>query len=175
VLAADGEHLMADVLTSVGVIVGLIVVHFTGVNELDAIIALIVAVNILRTGVGLIRVSVDGLLDRALPDRDQQEIRSVIQRSLEPGSAFHALRTRKAGARRIVDFHLLLPGDVSVQQAHDLTQRVESAVQSSFPGTETTVHIEPIEEPAAWDDSALVELEQAVGAAVDRSEVLLLR
>jgi cation diffusion facilitator family transporter len=160
VLAADGRHLMADVLTSGGVILGLLVVRFTGVEELDPIIALIVAVNIVRTGLELLRTSIDGLLDRALPERDQQQIRTAIERELEPGAAFHALRTRKAGGRRFVDFHLLLPGDVSLQEAHDVTQRVEQAVGASLPGTETTIHVEPIEEPAAWDDSALVTLER---------------
>jgi cation diffusion facilitator family transporter len=160
VLAADGHHLMADVITSGGVIVGLIVVRLTGIEELDPLIALLVALNILRTGVGLVRTSVDGLLDRALPERDQQQIRSVIQSELGTGATFHALRTRKAGARRFVDFHLLLPGEYSVQHAHDVSQRVEQAVNSSMPGTETTVHIEPIEEPASWEDSALVPLEK---------------
>jgi cation diffusion facilitator family transporter len=165
VLAADGRHLMADVLTSGGVILGLLVVRLSGVEELDPIIALIVAVNIVRTGLDLLRTSIDGLLDRALPERDQQQIRTAIERELEPGSAFHALRTRKAGGRRFVDFHLLLPGDVSLQEAHDVTQRVEQAVGASLPGTETTIHIEPIEEPAAWDDSALVTLERGENPA----------
>jgi len=159
VLEADGQHLMADVLTSAGVIAGLVVVRATGIEELDPIIALLVALNIVRTGIGLVRISIDGLLDRALPETDQNQIRAVIEDSLEPGTAFHALRTRKAGPRRIVDFHLLLPGDVSVQHAHDVSRRVENAVESSFPGTETTVHVEPIDEPASWDDSALLQLE----------------
>ncbi|MCC6791520.1 MAG: cation transporter [Thermomicrobiales bacterium] len=159
VLAADGKHLMADVLTSGGVIIGLLVVRLTGIEELDPIIALLVAVNIIRTGLGLMQVSVDGLLDRALPERDQRQIRSAIARELEPGATFHALRTRKAGNRRFVDFHLLLPGELTVQRAHEVTHRVERAVESTLPGTEATIHIEPIEEPASWDDSALVPLE----------------
>jgi cation diffusion facilitator family transporter len=159
VLAADGQHLMADVLTSAGVIVGLVLVRLTGIERIDPVIAIVVALNIVRTGVGLVRIAIDGLLDRALPEQDQRRLRSVIQGELEPGATFHALRTRKAGARRFVDFHLLLPGKVSVQEAHDVTQRIESAVASSFPGAETTVHIEPIEEPESWEDSALVSLE----------------
>jgi cation diffusion facilitator family transporter len=159
VLKADGQHLMADVFTSIGVIAGLILVRVTGIDRLDPIIALIVAVNIVWTGIGLIRTSIDGLLDRALAEADQERIRAVIQSQLEPGETFHALRTRKAGARRFVDFHLLVPGKFSVQDAHDVTERVERAVKAAFPGTEVTVHIEPIEEPAAWDDSALVPLE----------------
>ena len=168
VLAADGRHLMTDVATSIGVIIGIVVVRVTGIHQLDPIIALLVAVNIVLTGVSLLRGSIDGLLDRALPERDQEQLRHVIERELEPGATFHALRTRKAGARRFVDFHLLLPGDVSVQDAHDVTHRIECAVQSSFPRTETTVHIEPIEEEASWADSELVPLETA--AATNRHE-----
>jgi cation diffusion facilitator family transporter len=165
VLAADGRHLMADVITSIGVIIGIVMVRITGIRELDAVIALLVAVNIVRTGVSLIRGSIDGLLDRALPERDQEQLRRVIQQELEPGATFHALRTRKAGARRFVDFHLLLPGEISVQDAHDVTHRIEDAVQSSFPLTETTVHIEPIEEDASWEDSELVPLEVATSSS----------
>lgn len=159
VLSADGQHLMTDVFTSAGVIVSLVVVQLTGVERLDPIIALLIAANIVRTGVALLRTSVDGLLDRALPESDQVELRRVIGAELGDGETFHALRTRKAGARSFVDFHLLLPGDVSVQHAHDVTHRIERAVGASFPDTETTVHIEPIEERASWEDSELVPLE----------------
>jgi cation diffusion facilitator family transporter len=164
VLAADGHHLMTDVITSVGVIAGIALVRITGVHELDAIIALLVAFNIVRTGLSLLRVSIDGLLDRAIPEKDQREMRLIIQAQLEPGATFHALRTRRAGARRFVDFHLLLPGELTVQYAHDVTHRIEKAVSARFPRTETTVHIEPIEEPASWVDSALVQLESAHGS-----------
>lgn len=160
VLAADGQHLMTDVITSIGVIAGVVFVRLTGINALDPIIALLVAVNIVRTGYGLVRGAIDGLLDRALPERDQERIRRVIQRELEPGATFHALRTRKAGGRRFVDFHLLLPGEISVQDAHDVTHRIEDAVESVYPRTETTVHVEPIEEQASWEDSDLVQIEQ---------------
>jgi cation diffusion facilitator family transporter len=159
VLAADGRHLMTDVVTSVGVIAGIVMVRLTGIERLDPLIALLVAVNIVRTGVELMRGSIDGLLDRALPERDQAQLRHIIERELEPGATFHALRTRRAGALRFVDFHLLLPGDISVHEAHDLTDRIERAVDLTFPKTETTVHIEPIEEKSAWEDSELVYLE----------------
>jgi divalent metal cation (Fe/Co/Zn/Cd) transporter len=134
-------------------------VRLTGIERVDPIIALIVAANIVRTGHGLLRTSIDGLLDRALPERDQHRLREVIQAELHEGEMFHALRTRKAGGQRFVEFHLLLPGEVSVQEAHDITYRIEHAVDSSFPGTETTVHIEPIEAAISWEDSALVPLE----------------
>jgi len=161
-LEADGRHLMTDVWTTLGVVAGLAVVRITGVQELDAVIAALIALNIVRTAIELLRESVDGLLDRALPEADQTRLRTVIQGALEPGAAFHALRTRKAGARRFVDFHLLMPGELSIQHAHDLTERIEHAVSESFPNAETTVHIEPIELPGAWRDHALVDLEPSV-------------
>ncbi len=165
-LAADGHHLMTDVITSLGVIVGLVMVKITGIRQLDPVIALVVAANIVWTGIGLLRTSIDGLLDRALPEEDQRQLRSLIMEQLEPDATFHALRTRKAGSRRFVDFHLLLPGEISVQHAHDLTHKIEDAVKTSFPYTETTVHIEPIEEQASWEDSVLVSLEPRLTSSV---------
>ena len=140
----------------------MIVVPLTGVERLDPLIALVVAVNIVRTGIHLIRTSVDGLLDRALPETDQTQIRRVIERELGADATYHALRTRKAGAQRFVEFHLLLPGYLTgVQRAHVLTGRIEAAIAAAFPGTETTIHVEPIEERASGEDSALVPLEGA--------------
>lgn len=160
ILEADGQHLMTDVWTSVGVVAGLVLVRFTGWDVLDPIIALAVAANIVWTGLDLVVRSFNGLMDHALPTEEQRAVRSAIEKVLEPGVTYHALRTRQAGARRFVDFHLLVPGAWSVQFAHDLTGRVEDAVKSALPGVEVTVHIEPIEEPASWEDSALLPLER---------------
>lgn len=160
VLEADGQHLMTDVWTSIGVVVGLTLVALTDWYVLDPIIALAVAANILWTAYDLIRRSFDGLMDHSLPQTEQNLVRASIERVLEPGVTFHALRTRQAGARRFVDFHLLVPGAWSVQRAHDLTGKVEQAVCEALPGIEITVHIEPIEERASWEDSALLPLEQ---------------
>jgi cation diffusion facilitator family transporter len=157
VLEADGRHLLTDVLTSVGVVLGLTLAHFTGVEQLDPIIALLVAVNITWTGYQLVRISVDGLMDRALDSATEQAIQESIEREIGPRMTYHALRTRRAGSRSFVDFHLLVPGEQTVQKAHDLTNRIEHAVASVVPNAETTVHIEPIEEPAAWEDRPIVE------------------
>ncbi|MGH2559537.1 MAG: cation diffusion facilitator family transporter [Thermomicrobiales bacterium] len=159
-LAADGRHLMTDVWTSVGVVIGLLLVRLTGVERLDPVIALLVAVNILWTGVDLIRTAVDGLMDRALAPPVEAAVRRAIEGELEHGEAYHALRTRQAGSRRFVDFHLLVPGEVSVQRAHEVTNRIEHAVESAIPRSETTVHVEPIEEPASWSDSELLAIEE---------------
>jgi cation diffusion facilitator family transporter len=160
VLEADGQHLMTDVWTSVGVLAGLLVVWATGLNWLDPAIALVVAGNILWTGFGLIRRSFDGLMDRAWPEEEQAELRRVISATIPAGTTFHALRTRRAGARRFADFHLLVPGEMSVRDAHNYA---EAAVQAAMPHAELTIHIEPIEEQRSWADNVLAEFEPPAG------------
>ncbi len=161
VLEADGRHLLTDVWTSAGVIAGLGVVWLTGRPFLDPLLALAVSANILWTGFDLVRRSFNGLMDHALPPEEQARVRAAIETHLGPDMAFHALRTRQAGARRFVDFHLLVPGRCTVQQAHALTGEIEKAIAAALEGVEVTVHVEPIEERAAWEDSALVPLEEA--------------
>jgi cation diffusion facilitator family transporter len=157
VLEADGRHLLTDVLTSVGVVIGLGLAQVTGIKQLDPILAILVAVNILWTGAHLMRTAVDGLMDRALDPAIEEAIRGAIEREIGPRTTYHALRTRRAGARAFVDFHLLVPGNQTVQDAHNLTNQIEHAVESVLPYAETTVHIEPIDEPTAWEDSPLVD------------------
>ena len=161
VLEADGRHLLTDVWTGLAVLAGLVVVSLTGVHLFDPLIALALAVNILWTGYDLIRRSFNGLMDHALPSEEQAAVRSAIEKHLGPNMDYHALRTRQAGRRRFVDFHLLVPGRLSVQEAHTLTGHIEEAVRSVLPELEVTVHIEPIEDSAAWGDSALLPLEKA--------------
>ena len=160
VLEADGRHLMTDVYTLAGVLIGLALVGLTGFQWLDPLVALIVAGNIIWTAAGLVLRSFNGLMDHALPAPEQVKVRSAIAAQLEPGTTFHALRTRQAGARRFADFHLLVPGEFTVQRAHDLTGKIEDAIRAALPGIEVTVHIEPIEEQAAWEDSALLPIEE---------------
>jgi cation diffusion facilitator family transporter len=160
ILEADGQHLMTDVWTSFGVVIGLVLVRITGWVVLDPILALVVAVNIIWTAWGLIARSFNGLMDHALPESEQHAVRSAIEALMRPGMHYHALRTRQAGARKFVDFHLLVPGTWSVQEAHDLSDRVEAAVREALPGAEVTVHIEPIEAESAWHDSALLDVEK---------------
>ncbi len=162
-LEADGRHLMTDVVTSAGVVIGLVLVRLTGVDAIDPILALVVAANVLWTGISLIRASIDGLMDTALPEQDVKDVRQAIEARLTADETYHALRTRRAGSRQFVDFHLLVPGDQSVHRAHEITHRIEHAVNEVLPGAETTVHIEPIEDPRAWDDSPLVPVEQQAG------------
>lgn len=161
VLEADGRHLLTDVWTSLAVLTGLGLVWLTDIHLLDPLIALAVAVNILWTAFDLIRRSFNGLMDHALPEGEQTAVRSAIERQLGPNMDYHALRTRQAGRRRFVDFHLLVPGQLSVQQAHTLTEAIEEAVRDALPQVEVAVHIEPIEDSSAWRDSALLPLEEA--------------
>jgi cation diffusion facilitator family transporter len=159
VLEADGKHLMTDVWTSVGVLLGLGMVYLTHVEVLDPLIALLVSANIVWTGFDLVRRSFNGLMDHALPAKEMNAVRSAIEGVLGPGTHFHALRTRQAGTHRFADFHLLVAGDLPVRRAHDLANRVEQAVRDSVPGIEVTIHIEPIDERASWEDSALLAIE----------------
>lgn len=161
VLEADGRHLMTDVWSSFAVLVGWALVRWTGILALDAVVALVVATSFIWTGYDLMRRSFNGLMDHALPEGEQAAVRSAIESRLEPGMTFHALRTRRAGSQRFADFHLLVPGAMTVQRAHALTGRIEEAVRAVLPAIEITVHIEPIEERAAWEDSALLPIEQA--------------
>jgi cation diffusion facilitator family transporter len=160
VLEADGQHLMTDVWTTAAVIGGISLVWATGIPIFDPLCALAVAGLILKTGLGLMWRSFDGLMDHALPIEQQKRVRSAIDRMLEPGITYHALRTRQAGARRFIDFHLLVPGATSVKAAHDVVNRIEASIAEALPGSEITIHIEPIEEPAAWNDSELLRIER---------------
>jgi cation diffusion facilitator family transporter len=160
VLEADGQHLMTDVWTSVALVAGLGLVAVTGREWLDPVLAIVMSLNIFRIGLRLIMRSFDGLMDHALPIWEQTLVRRAIESHLEAGTAYHALRTRQAGSDRFVDFHLLVPGRTSVTRAHRLAVRVEDAIKNALPGTEVVVHIEPIEEPASWEDSDLLALEK---------------
>jgi cation diffusion facilitator family transporter len=160
ILEADGHHLMTDVWTSAAVVVGIAVVVITNRHWLDPVIALLVAVNILWTGFRLVRRSFHGLMDVALPEEDLVRLRAAISGQLETGTTYHALRTRLGGSRMFADCHLLVPGRWSVKQGHDLGDRIEKAVREAFPGLELTLHIEPIEARASWEDSEILGIEQ---------------
>lgn len=154
-LEADGKHLLTDVWTSAGVLVAVGVVALTGWNVLDPLIAIAVGVNILVTGFVLLRRSGAGLLDVALPPADQAKVANVLTGYQARGVRFHALRTREAGRQRFVYVHVLVPGDWSVQQGHDLCEQVERDVALALPGATTFTHLEPVEDPVSYQDQAL--------------------
>jgi cation diffusion facilitator family transporter len=169
VLEAGGRHLMTDVWTTVAVVAGLGLVSLTEKFWLDSLLGLVVAANIVWTGCDLLGRSFNGLMDHALPVQEQAAVRAAIETLIEPGMDYHALRTRRAGSRRFADFHLLVPGAFSVRRAHELTARIEEAIRNVLPGIQVTVHVEPIEDRAAWEDSELVPLEQAERRAQSES------
>ena len=164
-LEADAHHLMTDVWTSFGVVVAVGAVALTEWNWLDPVIALLVAANIVLTGFSLVRRSAQGLLDRSLPGEQRTAIESVLQRHREQGIDFHALRTRAAAGRSFVSVHLLVPGAWTVQQAHDVAERIESEIAAAVPGVSVFTHTEPREDPTSYDDIALDRVHRSQQAA----------
>ncbi len=154
-LEADAQHLMTDVWTSVGVVAGVALAHLTGWYRLDPIIALVVAVGIVWTGVSLVRRSLLGLLDTGLPEALREEIVAILDARRADGVDYHALRTRQAGARRFISVHILVPGDWSVQRGHDLLEAIEEEIRASIPRSTVFTHLEPLEDPVSWEDTAL--------------------
>jgi cation diffusion facilitator family transporter len=154
-LQADAQHLLTDVWTTVGVILGIVLVYFTGWLILDPLLALLVAGHIVWIGLRLLRDTGYGLLDSALPAEDRARILSVLSEHEDRGIVFHALRTRMAGPRRFVSMHVLVPGQWSVQQGHDLCEQIELAISAALPECHVITHLEPLEDPAAWRDQEL--------------------
>ena len=154
-LEANAHHLLTDVWTSVGVLVGVGAVAWTGWQRLDPLVALAVAANIVWTGVSIVRRSALGLMDTALPVEDVSRARAVLLTYEQGGVQFHALRTRQAGARSFVSMHVLVPGDWTVQQGHDLLERVERDLRRALPDATVFTHLEPLEDPVSFDDQGL--------------------
>lgn len=154
-LVADAHHLMTDVITTIGVLVGIVLVWATGWEILDPIIALLVAANIVYTGVKLLRHSAHGLMDAALPETEVSSIQSLLRPFENQGVQFHALRTRTAAARGFVSMHVLVPGDWSVQRAHQLAEQIELDIHHNSPNIAVFTHVEPLEDPASWQDTGL--------------------
>jgi cation diffusion facilitator family transporter len=154
-LRADAWHLLTDVWTSAGVLVGVALVWATGWLVLDPVVALLVSVNIVWTGLKLLRETGHGLLDRALNEEDQKKIETVLDSFRSRGVEFHEVKTRAAGPRHFVQMHVLVPGSWTVQSGHDLLEEVEKALVTSLPGASVITHLEPLEDPASWDDEGL--------------------
>jgi cation diffusion facilitator family transporter len=152
-LAANSSHLLTDVWTSAGVVVGVTAVALTGWLVLDPLLALAVAVHIVLTGWRILNESVAGLMDAALPAGELQLLRGLLDRyAAAEGIEYHALRTRQAGAHRFVSVHVLVPPDWTVQQGHDLLERMEADVRQALPPITVFTHLEPLGDPAALDD-----------------------
>jgi cation diffusion facilitator family transporter len=154
-LEADGKHLMTDVWTSAGVLAGIVLVAISGWDVVDPLIAIGVAVNIVVAGYKLVRRSVQGLLDVAVPPETRGAIDAVLSSFTSHDVQFHAVRTRQAGRRAFVAMHVLVPGAWTVQQGHDLLERVEADIRAAVPGIAVDTHLEPLEDPASFADEAL--------------------
>jgi cation diffusion facilitator family transporter len=142
-LTADGHHIMSDVVTSIGVFVGLILAVLTGYAILDPVMAMLVAVNILFQGYKVISHSLGGLMDRAVTPEEEEAIRTAITAHCGGALGVHDLRTRRAGAAAFIDFHLVVPANMAVAQAHDICDRLEYAIKDVIPGASLAIHVEP--------------------------------
>ena len=151
-LEADGHHLMTDVWTSVVVIGGIGVVAVTKWYILDPILAILVALNIIWTGIKLLKRSIAGFMDASLPAEEQKLVENVIARYQERGVQFHAIRTRQSAARRFVSVHMLVPGDWSVHDAHHIAEDFESDVRSQLSDTIVHTHLEPLDDEISIND-----------------------
>lgn len=142
-LIADGMHINTDVITSVGVLAGLLLSLVTGWVWLDPVMAMVVAVNILWQGWRVISGSVQGLMDTALESGEQEKIRSVISANATGAIEFHDLKTREAGSVRFAEFHLVVPAGMTVSQAHDICDRIENGLKEAMAGISVLIHVEP--------------------------------
>ena len=155
-LEADGQHLMTDVATGIAVLAGLGLAHATGWTMIDPILALIVSVIVAVAGARLIVRSMGGLMDEALGEADQAALRGVLDRYADAHPLdYHALRTRRSGARRFASVHVLVPGDWSVQRGHELLEHLEADLRAGVPNLTVLTHLEPIEDPASRADIPL--------------------
>jgi len=155
-LEADGYHLLTDVWTSIGVVVGVGATVLTGWLALDPLIAIAVAAHIAWTGAKVLRRSLLALMDRALPEPEMEHIRKILEPYRVRGLDYHALRTRRAGRLRLVDMHLLVPGAMTVSEAHRVADEIEDQIRAALPGSAVLTHLEPIEDPASYQDQDLI-------------------
>lgn len=153
-LEADGKHLMTDVVTSGGVLLGIALVKLTGFLILDAIVAIGVALNIIWTGSQLMKRSALGLLDTAIPEGETDKVNQVLEKYLEQNIRFHSLMTRQAGQRKFISVQLQMPGTWNIHEGHVLAEKIEKDIRMLFPGSFTTVftHIEPVEDQESMLD-----------------------
>lgn len=154
-LRADGAHLMTDLYTSLGVVLGVGLVWLTGWWWLDPVVAIVVAINILVTGYRLVAESSRGLMDVAMSPEDNQRLHELLQQHSGSEVDFHAVRTRESGARQFMEMHMLVPGDWTVQRGHDAMEDLIEQLRAEFPELVVTGHLEPIEDPRSYEDMEL--------------------
>lgn len=152
ILEADGKHLLTDVWTTAGVLSALFVVKISGWLILDPLIAILVACNIIYTGIRLIMRSVSGLMDSAMSEKEQATIREILDSSCTEGMKYHSLYTRSAASKNFIFFHLLIPGNWEIIHGHQVTKQIETEIKNALPGSEVFIHMEPLNDPDAFDD-----------------------
>ena len=151
-LRSDAHHLMTDVWTSAGVLAGVALVQLTGWHILDPVVALAVATNIVWMVGRILLETAHGLLDKTIPEGEQASLERLLSQYRTGDVTLHAVRTRQAGPVRFVDMHVLVPGSWNVQRGHDLCEEIEEKVRAILPRASVLTHLEPIEDPASWDD-----------------------
>jgi cation diffusion facilitator family transporter len=150
-LQANAHNIATDVYSAAAVLVGLILVRFTGFSLIDPILAILVALFIFKVACDVLRNSFGGLVDVKLPDDEEDNIKSAITEHLGGEVVnFHKLRTRKAGSQRYIDLHLIMPKDTSLEEAHRMCDHLEQDIESRFPHTDVTIHVEPCDEKCEW-------------------------
>jgi cation diffusion facilitator family transporter len=145
-LEADGHHLMTDVMTSVGVIAGLILAVATGWTVLDPLLATLVAINILVQGWKIMGESLSGFMDKAVSVEDHVRIRDIVSVQSKGAIEVHDLKTRIAGRATFIEFHLIVDGDMTVRESHVICDRIEEALKAEIPSVRVTIHVEPDDE-----------------------------
>ncbi|MFC1959700.1 cation diffusion facilitator family transporter [Chloroflexota bacterium] len=156
-LEADGKHLMSDVWTSVGVVIGVAIAGLTGFASLDPIIAIVVGVKIGWEGVLIFKRSSQGLMDTAITPQEKSIVENILNNYCHNGIEWHALRTRQSGSRRFIDVHILVPSNWTIQQGHDLAEHIETDIRSQINYCSVFTHVEPIDDPRAQGDQYLVD------------------
>jgi cation diffusion facilitator family transporter len=150
-LRANAHHLLTDVWTSAGVLVGVAAVDLTDLAVLDPIAALVVAANISWSGVRIVRESISGLMDTALPTHERDTIHKILELQRQSGVEYHAFRTRQSGAHKFVSLHVLVPGDWTVRRGHQQLELIEADIRSTLPNVSVFTHLEPVDDPLSWD------------------------
>lgn len=168
-LDANARHLFTDVWTSAGVLAGVGAVALTGWQRLDPLVALLVAANIVWSGFRIVRQSVLGLMDTAIPAGELAAVHKVLEPYLQEGVQYHALRTRQSGARRFVSLHVLVPGVWTVDRGHRLLERIEADIRGALSNVTVFTHLESLDDPASWNDISLDRREAVADAEISRA------
>ncbi len=159
-LIAEGKHLMSDVWTTFGVALSIGLLWLTGWEWLDPLIAALIALQLCWTGFNLLRDTAFGLMDSAISPEELEQLLGVLKKYHPEGVDYHALRTRQSGQRRFVSVHLQVPGRWTVQRGHDIAEKIAEEMRERVPNLSTFTHIEPVEDPASWDDVELEPLQR---------------